>query len=142
MSDRKHLGPVLATGFGKDTGRTRRAKEFRVRLAASDIKRWEVYTTDGVKKRVRGIAASEGLSAGVACEALLNLGIATYLSRKLASSTSPSTHLRGQVDPVKAPSSLQLAMRSHLGLGPQPDSPSLQTKINNLVSYSSRPREK
>jgi len=64
-----------------DAGATKRAKLFRERHALTDVKRWEIYTTEAIKSEVRDIAKQEGLSAGVAAEALLRLGIETYLSR-------------------------------------------------------------
>ena len=113
-----------------DVGRTRRAKEFRERQALTDVKRWEIYTTDAIKSEVRDIAKQEGLSAGVAAEALLRLGIETYLStcetsvkceppeRKLGpmtelfvmarqQSTLPSTHPSIIGNPIKANQSNQ-----------------------------------
>lgn len=63
-------------------GSTERTKEFRAKLAASDTKRWELLTTSAISKEVRRIAKSEGMTASVAAEALLNLGIETYLATR------------------------------------------------------------
>ena len=61
-----------------DPGRTKRAKAFRERLGSSDLSRWEIYTSESTKNKVREIAKAEGLTAGVAAEALLRLGIDAY----------------------------------------------------------------
>lgn len=61
-----------------DPGRTKRAKAFRERLGSSDLSRWEIYTSESTKNKVRAIAKVEGLTAGVAAEALLRLGIDAY----------------------------------------------------------------
>ena len=68
-----------------DSGATKRAKQLRERLASTDVKRWEIFTTEAIKSKVREIANKEALSVGVAAEALLRLGIETYLSRYEAS---------------------------------------------------------
>lgn len=79
-----------------DPGRTKRAKAFRERLGSSDLNRWEIYTSESIKNQVRGIAKSEGLSSGVAAEALLRLGIEAYRATENSSSaTAPASNLVG-----------------------------------------------
>ena len=70
-----------------DPGRTKRAKAFRERLGSSDLSRWEIYTSESTKNKVRAIAKVEGLTAGVAAEALLRLGIDAYRAAGSAAKT-------------------------------------------------------
>lgn len=59
---------------------TKRATAFRDRLGGQGIKRWEIFASEQTRASVREIAAAENLSAGVAAEALLSLGIEAYRS--------------------------------------------------------------
>ena len=74
-----------------DPGRTKRAKAFRERLGSSDLSRWEIYTSESTKNEVRVIAKAEGLTAGVAAEALLRLGIDAYRAAGSATKTPAVT---------------------------------------------------
>ena len=60
---------------------TSRTRAYRDRLVKDDLSRFEICTTARIKEQVRKIAQQEGLTKGVAAEALLALGIASYLSR-------------------------------------------------------------
>ena len=53
---------------------TERAKAFRDRLEQTSVTRWEIFASEATKNRVRDIARLENLTAGVAAEALLELG--------------------------------------------------------------------
>ena len=77
-----------------DPGRTKRAKAFRERLGSSDLSRWEIYTSESTKNKVRAIAKVEGLTAGVAAEALLRLGIDAYRAAGSATKAPAATKER------------------------------------------------
>jgi len=62
-------------------GSTERTNAFRTKLAASDLKRWEIVTTQEIIAEVRRISKSAGMTSNVAAEVLLKLGIETYLTR-------------------------------------------------------------
>ena len=55
-----------------------RAKAFRDRLDQMELTRWEIVASEETRLKVRSIASDEGLTAGVAAEALLQLGIEAY----------------------------------------------------------------
>lgn len=57
---------------------TERAQAFRKRLAEGSMTRWEIMGSEKTRDQVRAIAKIEGLSAGLAAEALLSLGIEAY----------------------------------------------------------------
>lgn len=61
---------------------TERTKAFRKKLQESPaaLTRWEIVASSETKARVRTISAIEGLTAGVAAEALIGLGIEAYAS--------------------------------------------------------------
>lgn len=63
---------------------TARASTFRDRLALVDLKRWEIYVSEDTKNQVRSIAKDEQLTAGIAAESLLVLGIESYINTKKA----------------------------------------------------------
>lgn len=66
--------PNLRTG-------TDRAADFRDKLAAEGLKRYELYVSDATRREIKEIAAREGVTTGVAAEALLKLGIESYHAR-------------------------------------------------------------
>lgn len=61
---------------------TARVQLFRDKLAEADLTRYEIYASSQTKADIRDIARQEGLSTGVAAEALLKLGIAQYRQRQ------------------------------------------------------------
>ena len=91
---------------------TDRARAFRDRLEQTSVTRWEIFVSEVTKDRVREIARLENLTAGVAAEALLELGVEAYVagtvssaSVPLAKSVSTSRTLGNESQPtVKAPS--------------------------------------
>ena len=119
-----------------DPGRTKRAKAFRERLGSSDLSRWEIYTSEFIKNEVRSIAKSEGLTSGVAAEALLRLGIDAY---KIAGTDSATARASGAK--VVRPS----ARRGKNSSAPTPidrisrASSTERLSSKPLSSYSSRP---
>jgi hypothetical protein len=73
--------PVVESGY-------ERVSTFRQKLATDDLKRYEVYVSSTTRQGIKDIAALEGISAGVAGEALLKLGIESY--HKQSASFLPS----------------------------------------------------
>lgn len=57
---------------------TERAEAFRKRLAEGSMTRWEIMASDKTRAEVRAIARIEGMSPGLAAEALLSLGVEAY----------------------------------------------------------------
>lgn len=63
------------------SGQTRRTVEFRERKALENTTRWEIYTPQSVRDKVREIAKKDRISMGVAAVTLLKLGLEAYLSK-------------------------------------------------------------
>ena len=101
---------------------TDRARAFRDRLEQTSLTRWEIFVTEVTKSRVREIARLENLTAGVAAEALLELGVEAYVAG-MASSPSASVG-------KSASTTCKLATESRDVLEPMSSKP--------LGAYSSR----
>lgn len=69
---------------------------FRERLANENLKRFEIYASDVTRKDIRDIATQEGITSGVAAEALLKLGIERY--REDLSGALKSAAITGSVE--------------------------------------------
>lgn len=65
-----------ATPEKKSTPRT---KAYRAQKASDGLQRLDIYTSKAIKLRVREIAKKERITAGIAAESLLALGLEAYL---------------------------------------------------------------
>ena len=97
----------------KESAKEDRVSEFRSKLAGSDLTRYEIYITSGLKKDIKGIAKEEGLSTGVAAEALLKLGVEQYYQQQ--SQSKKDLHLGGALETPVFSSNESFAQ----GLSPQ-----------------------
>ncbi len=121
---------------------TSRTQKHRAELKARELPRWEIPTTEETRTIVRKIAKSEGLNISVAAEALLKLGIETYLSTHTASDTGEYEVVKptlisdtllsiNQNSSTSTPASVVICNPSNLNQ-PHP------SKIKPLIKYSSR----
>ncbi len=67
-----------------------RVSSFRQKLATEDLNRYEVYISRATRQGIKDIAVIEGISAGIAGEALLKLGIESYHNRSSSFFTGPN----------------------------------------------------
>lgn len=68
--------PNIATSASESA--SVRVSNFRGKLATEDLKRYELYVSSQTRSDIKHIAKIEGLSSGVAAEALIKLGIESY----------------------------------------------------------------
>lgn len=80
--DKKTPEPTANADSDLGVPSTDRSKAFRKKLQESPaaLERWEIVASRDTKARVRAISLVEGLTPGVAAEALLGLGIEAYAS--------------------------------------------------------------
>lgn len=111
---------------------TKRSKAFRDRLAETSLTRWEIVASEETKDNVRKIARIEGLTPGVAADALLGLGIEAYLNTPGAQAQAegvPATTFASNITPIGAITPSASSLRSVAA--------PLASK--SLAAYSSRP---
>lgn len=109
------LKPV-ATAVKKSTPRT---KNFRDKKTAAGLQRLDIYTSAEIKTQVREIGKKEKISAGVAAESLLFLGIEAYLKGRIKGNSCrsdvPSTP-KAQSDTENNPAVMDVSPRHRLEL--------------------------
>ena len=72
------LQPLQHPPAGASDSASVRVSNFRGKLATEDLKRYELYVSSQTRSDIKHIAKIEGLSGGVAAEALIKLGIESY----------------------------------------------------------------
>jgi hypothetical protein len=116
-----------------------RAKAFRDRLGEMELTRWEIVASEETKLKVRTIANAEGLTSGVAAEALLQLGIEAYdaLRRPVASAalaTPPSDSAQG----IKKRAFALSREAQEPGMAAMPQQVPVVLSAKSLAAYTTR----
>jgi hypothetical protein len=116
---------------------TERAKAFRDRLEKTSVTRWEIFANEATKNRVRDIARLENLTAGVAAEALLELGIEAYVAGMASSASVPLTKSAGTASKQAGGHQSALKWISSKSLGSYSTRSSPSTSTSTSTSHSS-----
>lgn len=128
-----------------------RVSQFRDKLRTDNLRRYEIYLSDSTRAEIKQIAHLEGVTAGVAAESLLKLGIERYHQsptlQPIPAIAAASTCLRSGVanDPLAPISAMSsLASSSHdIGANSSPGAYGVQgahlSASKGLAHYTDRP---